>query len=481
LAADNGAPGSAEVISREHPRGLQEFESAVFAKVAWRLVPLLFLGYFVAYLDRVNVGFAKLQMAGDLHYSDAVYGFGAGIFFIGYFLFELPSNLILTRVGARRWIARIMVTWGVVSSAFIFAGVMHWGPVARAFGCTDAEFSFYALRFLLGIAEAGFYPGVILYLTFWFPAARRAQMIAWFMTAIAVSNVIGSPISGAILQFLDGAQGLRGWQWLFLVEGIPSILLGIFILAVLPDRPESARWLSQKERDLIIDRVSADEIAKAELGQCHNVADIFMDLRVWVLALIYFCGVLAFYAVNFWMPTIIEEIGIDQGDYLKVGLLTMIPWGVAAIAMVAWARHSDRTGERRWHVFTGILIAIVGLLTLAFVGHAPVASIVGLTLVTTGLLCAITAYWSLPMAFLSGAAAAGGIAWINSLANLAGYFGPDLIGRIRDATGGDAKPAFLVLAAVAVLGAVLTFALPAIRPKASAAKAKEQPGALPGA
>ena len=454
------------------------FESATFAKVARRLVPLLFAGYFVAFLDRVNVGFAKLQMAGDLHYSDAVYGFGAGIFFIGYFLFELPSNLILTRVGARLWIARIMITWGVVSSAFIFAGVMHWGPVARAFGCTDAEFSFYALRFLLGVAEAGFYPGVILYLTFWFPDERRAQMVAWFMTAIAVSNVIGSPISGATLQFLDGAQGLRGWQWLFLAEGIPSVLLGIVILAVLPDRPESARWLSQKERELIINRLATDETAKAELGQRHNVTDIFVDLRIWTLALIYFCGNLAFYAVNFWMPTIVEEIGIDQGDYLKVGLLTMIPWGVAGIAMVAWGRHSDRTGERRWHVIIGILVAIVGLLMLAFVGHAPMASIVGLTLVTTGLLCAITAYWSLPMAFLSGAAAAGGIAWINSLANLAGYFGPDLIGRIRTATGGDATAAFLVLAAAALLGALLTYAIPAIRPKAQAPK--EQPSALSG-
>jgi nitrate/nitrite transporter NarK len=197
-----------------------------------------------------------------------------------------------------------------------------------------------------------------------------------------------------------------------------------------------------------------------------------VDLRIWTLALIYFCGNLAFYAVNFWMPTIVEEIGIDQGDYLKVGLLTMIPWGVAGIAMVAWGRHSDRTGERRWHVIVGVLVAIVGLLMLAFVGHAPVASIIGLTLVTTGLLCAITAYWSLPMAFLSGAAAAGGIAWINSLANLAGYFGPDLIGRIRTATGGDATAAFLVLAAAAVLSAVLTYAIPAIRPKARALKAR---------
>jgi MFS family permease len=454
------------------------FESATFAKVARRLVPLLFAGYFVAFLDRVNVGFAKLQMAGDLHYSDAVYGFGAGIFFIGYFLFELPSNLILTRVGARLWIARIMITWGVISSAFVFAGVMHWGPVAPAFGCTDAEFSFYVLRFLLGVAEAGFYPGVILILTFWFPAERRAQMVAWFMTAIAASNVIGSPISGAILQFLDGAQGLRGWQWLFLVEAVPSVLLGIIILAILPNGPESARWLSQKERDLVAERVSADEPAKAELGQRHNVVDIFTDLRVWTLALIYFCAVLAFYAVNFWMPTIVEEIGIDKGDYLEVGLLTMIPWGVAAIAMVAWARHSDRTGERRWHFIIGILTATVGLFMLAFVGHAPVASIVGLTLVTAGVLAGVVVFWSLPTAFLSGAAAAGGIAWINSLANLAGYFGPDLIGRIRTATGGDATAAFLVLAAAALLGALLTYAIPAIRPKAQAPK--EQPSALSG-
>ena len=226
----------------------QEFENATFHKVAYRIIPFLFLCYIVAFLDRVNVGFAKLQMAGDLHYSDAVYGFGAGIFFIGYFIFEVPSNVILERVGAKVWIARIMITWGLISSAFLYAGDIHWGPIATAVGATDAEFSFYFLRFWLGVAEAGFFPGIILYLTYWFPGARRARMVALFMTAIGVSNVIGSPVSGAIMQYMDGAFGWRGWQWLFLLEGIPSVILGFLVLVVLPDGPKSSKWLTPERR-----------------------------------------------------------------------------------------------------------------------------------------------------------------------------------------------------------------------------------------
>jgi MFS transporter, ACS family, tartrate transporter len=223
-------------------------EKAVFGKVMRRLLPLLFVCYIVAFLDRVNVGFAKLQIAGDLGFSDAVYGFGAGVFFIGYFLFEVPSNLILKKVGARIWIARIMITWGIISSAFMFTGVMRWGPIAPLFGCNDAEFTFYLLRLLLGAAEAGFFPGIILYLTYWFPAERRSQVVAWFLSAVAVSNVAGSPLSGAIMQFMNGANSWRGWQWLFLLEGIPSIVVGLVVLAFLPDGPKQARWLSQTGR-----------------------------------------------------------------------------------------------------------------------------------------------------------------------------------------------------------------------------------------
>ena len=224
-----------------------EFEKATWSKVAWHLIPFLFICYIVAFLDRVNVGFAKLQMAGDLKFSDAVYGFGAGIFFIGYFIFEVPSNVILEKVGARMWIARIMITWGIISSAFMFTHHIHWGSIATMFNCTDAEFTFYFLRFMLGVAEAGFFPGIILYLTYWFPASRRAKMVALFMTAIAISNALGSPLSGAIMQYMDGYNGWRGWQWLFLLEGIPSIVIGLLVIALLPNGPKKAGWLTSQE------------------------------------------------------------------------------------------------------------------------------------------------------------------------------------------------------------------------------------------
>jgi MFS family permease len=449
---------------------IQSREQATFAKVAKRLVPLLFLGYIVAFLDRVNVGFAKLQMAGDLQFSDAVYGFGAGIFFIGYFLLEVPSNLVLAKIGARIWLARIMITWGLISASFMFVSVVPWGPIAAAVNCSDAEFTFYLLRFLLGAAEAGFFPGVILYLTYWFPEARRAQMVALFMTAIAVSNALGAPLSGAILQFMDGLADLRGWQWLFLLEGLPSVLVGLLFIALLPNGPNVAPWLSESERALIIASVAQDA-AKDQISQRHSMTDAFTDVRLWALTVIYFCGVVCFYAVNFWMPTIVEELGISAGDYFAVGLLTMSPYGVAAVAQVFWARNSDRTGERRWHSAGALLLAFVGLILLALIGKSAVASLVALTLVTTGTLCWVVTFWSLPTAFLSGTAAAAGIAWINSFGNLGGYVGPDAIGRIRIATGGDSDAAFFALAAMALLGAVITLVTPFAARAASSARA----------
>ncbi len=439
----------------------RDFENATFSKVMWRLVPLLFLGYVVAFLDRVNVGFAQLQMARDLAFSDAVYGFGAGIFFIGYFVFEVPSNLILSKVGARIWIARIMITWGLISSAFVFTGAIAWGPVSAMFGLADAEFSFYVLRFMLGVAEAGFFPGVILYLTFWFPAARRAQVVALFMTAIALSNVIGSPLSGAILQFMDGLQGMAGWQWLFLIEGAPSVIVGCLFLLLLADSPASARWLNEQERAVIRSRLEEDEAGKHGSGRRHSIRQAFSDIRLWALTLVYFCGIVCFYAVNFWMPTIVQELGVDRADYFGVGLLSMIPWGIAAAAMVLWARHSDRTGERRWHAALGLFVAMIGMAMLALVGRDPVPSLIALSLVTTGTLCWVVTFWSLPTAFLSGAGAAAGIAWINSAGNLGGYVGPDMIGRIRTATDGDSAAAFVALAIAALIGAVVILVTPA--------------------
>jgi len=437
-----------------------QFEEATYKKVASRLIPFLFLCYIAAFVDRVNVGFAKLQMASDLKFSDAIYGVGAGIFFIGYFIFEVPSNVILEKVGARVWIARIMITWGLISAAFMFTGDIHWGPVAAAFHYSDAQFTFYFLRFLLGAAEAGFFPGIILYLTYWFPGARRAKMVALFMTAIGVAQLIGSPVSGAIMQFMDGAHGWRGWQWLFVLEGIPSIIIGFLVLVILPDRPKTCRWLTQQERDLLIARIEHDDAGKAELAGGHHLSDAFKDGRVWALAVVYFALAACFYAVGFWMPTIIQELGIDKKDLLKVGLLSMIPWGASIVAMIWWGSHSDRTGERRWHCALGLLVIMGGLLLLAVAAKSPIVSIVALTLITAGWAGCVCTFWSLPTAFLSGTAAAAGIAWINSVGNLGGYFGPDLIGTIRTAAHGAAEAAFFTLAGIALLGALIVLFLP---------------------
>jgi MFS family permease len=429
-------------------------DAAVFRKVAWRVMPLLFLGYIVAFLDRVNVAFAKLQMAADLQFSDAVYGFGAGIFFIGYFAFEVPSNLILRKVGARIWMARIMITWGIISSLFVFTGHAAWGPVSAAFGCTDQQFTFYVLRFFLGAAEAGFFPGVILYLTYWFPAQRRAQMVAWFMTGIAVSNIIGSPVSGAILQYMDGVGGLRGWQWLFAIEGLPSVIMGVVFFVFLAEGPAKAKWLSEDERSVVLSRIGDDEAARSGHGK-HSIAAAFSDVRVWIFGIVYFTGALCLYTTNFWMPTLITDFGVGKTDFLMVGLLSMIPWGITAVVQVLWAWNSDRTGERRWHTAGGFAMCVVGMVMLAMIDGSPVLQMAALTLVTCGALCWVVAFWSIPTAFLSGAGAAAGIAWINAIGNLGGHFGPDLIGQIRTANNGNADAAFLTLAAAAAIGGVL--------------------------
>ena len=441
-----------------------QFEEATYKKAASRLIPFLFLCYIVAFLDRVNVGFAKLQMASDLKFSDAIYGFGAGIFFIGYFIFEVPSNVILEKVGARVWIARIMITWGLISSAFMFAGDIHWGAIATLFNCTDAQFTFYFLRFWLGVAEAGFFPGVILYLTYWFPGARRAKMVALFMTAIGTAQLIGSPVSGAIMQFMDGVNGWRGWQWLFLLEGIPSVIIGALVLAILPNGPKTTKWLTVEERNFLVQRIEQDNAIKEGLAGKHSLFGAFRDGRVWALAAVYFALATCFYAVGFWMPTIIQELGIDKKDLLKVGLISMIPWGASIVAMIYWGGHSDRTGERRWHCATGMLCTMVGLLVLAVAHKSPVVSIVALTLITVGWAGCVVTFWSLPTAFLSGSAAAAGIAWINSVGNLGGYFGPDMIGTIRTAAGGAAAAAFFALAAVALVGALIIILLPKTQP-----------------
>ena len=430
---------------------------ATFGRIARRLLPLLFLSYIVAYLDRVNVGFAKLQMATELAWSDAVYGFGAGIFFLGYFLFEVPSNLLLQRVGARRWIARIMISWGLISSAFAVVDRLPWGPLPAFFGVERVEFGFYALRLLLGLAEAGFFPGIILYLTYWFPSARRARTVAWFMTAIAAANVIGAPLSGWIMEAFDGTTGWSGWRWLFLIEGIPSLIMGGVILAALPDGPKTATWLTPPERQLVVDALAAD----ADHATTSNVAHAPRSLReamthraVWALAFVYFAGTVSLYGVNFWMPTLIQDLGIDRSAYLHIGLLTAIPWGIAGVTMVVAGAHSDRTRERRWHVAGALLVTAAGLTMLTLTGSTVVGAITALAIIASGVLAFFATFWTIPTGFLQHSAAAAGIAWINSVGGLGGHFGPDLIGRVRTATGG-ASGALLTLAALAVAGALV--------------------------
>ncbi|MFZ6644956.1 MFS transporter [Undibacterium sp. TJN25] len=417
--------------------GTYSFEEATYRRLTWRLVPFLFLCYIVAYLDRVNVGFAKLQMLGDLQLSETVYGLGAGIFFIGYFLFEVPSNIILHKVGARIWIARIMLTWGVLSAAMMFIAT---------------PMQFYILRFLLGLAEAGFFPGIILYLTYWFPAARRGRIVALFMTAVAIAGVVGGPLSGLILKVMEGVNGWRGWQWMFLLEGIPSIVVGLVALVLLDDRIADAKWLSGPEKTLINAAVSREQQTK----QDHSLGQVFSNGKVWLMGLIYFCFVMGLYGISFWLPTLIKALGVK--DLMDVGLLTAIPYAFAAVAMVMVGRSSDRLGERRWHIAVPGFLGAAGLvLSVLFTGN-PVLAMAALTLGTAGILSTLPLFWSLPTAFLGGTAAAAGIAMINSLGNLAGYLSPTLVGMIKDATHSTDNGMYM-LAACLVLGSVLTLSV----------------------
>lgn len=396
-----------------HNLAQQDVENAAYAKVTWRLIPFLFLCYVFAYLDRVNVGFAKLQMLSDLKFSETIYGLGAGIFFIGYFLMEVPSNLALHRFGARKWIARIMISWGIISAAMIFV---------------KTHTMFYILRFFLGVAEAGFFPGIILYLTYWYPASRRSKITALFMTGIPIAGVIGGPLSGWILQRFHNVNGMPGWQWLFLLEAIPSLVTGVVTFFYLNDRISDAKWLSQDEKAML-ERGLANETSKIEV---HNASGAFKSSRVWVLCACYFGIIMGLYGISFWLPSLIKASGIT--DELNIGLLTMIPYGFAAVAMVMIGRSSDRTKERRWHVAVPAVIGAAGLALSTLVPHQPALAVLTLSFATVGILGALCQFWSIPPAFLGGAAAAAGIALINSVGNLAGFVSPYVVGWIKDAT-----------------------------------------------
>jgi ACS family tartrate transporter-like MFS transporter len=390
-------------------------EQSVLRKVRNHLIPFLGLLYFAAFIDRVNVGFAAAQMNRDLGFSPYVYGLGAGIFFIGYALFEVPSNLILHKVGGRRWLARIMLTWALVA-----------GAMALVKGAAG----FYSLRFLLGVAEAGFFPGVVYYLTYWVPAAGRARLVGLFMTAVPISTAVGGPLSAAILR-LDGVLGLAGWQWLFLTETLPSLVLGIVTLIYLPDTPAEAKWLTSEERCWLTAKLRAENSRRnARLGA--SVLAALTNSRVLALSLCYFGLEVGLYGVILWIPQIFVHAGITAG---RVGTVVAIPYAVAAVGMVWWCRHSDRKKERVWHIVIAALAACVGLTASAGLVDSPLLSVVAISIAAAGTFAIVPIFWTLPTALLSGVAAAGTIALINSLGNLGGFAGPFLIGWIKDATG----------------------------------------------
>lgn len=405
-----------------------DFERRVYRRVTGRLIPFLFLCYIFAYVDRVNVGFAKLQMQQDLGISDAVYGAAAGIFFIGYFFFEVPCNLALQKIGARRWLGPIMIVWGFVSACTMFVRTAH---------------EFYLVRFVLGIIESGFFPGVILYLTFWYTRKHRAKMVAAFMTAIPLSGVIGGPVSGWILEKFSTGNGLRGWQWLYIVEAVPSVIAGIATLLFLEDHPRNAKWLSDAERSLLLDRLDHEERLKQQDGpHHHSLPDAFRSRRVWILCLVYFGIVSGNYAIQFWLPQIIKDT-VTKNPF-HIGLLTMIPWSLAAVTMVLVGHHSDATGERRWHVSLAAFSGGCGLAISAMPGVPGVLGFAALAVAAASIVSASSTFWSLPTSYLSGAAASAGIAWINSVGNLGGFVSPFLVGKIRDVTHSTSLALFVV-------------------------------------
>ena len=410
-------------------------ESAI-RKAAFRLIPFLCASYAVNFLDRVNVGFAALAMNDDLGFTPEIFGFGVGIFFVGYILFEVPSNFALQRFGARIWIARIMISWGILATA-----------MAAVFD----ERSFYLLRFLLGIAEAGFFPGIVLYLTYWFPRRTRARIVSIFMAAIPIATIIGGPVSGALLT-LDGLGGLTGWQWLFIIEGLPAILLGVLALRLLPDRPRDAAWLSESESGAL----EAQLAAEADQARTHGYQGLLQAVTSPSFALLastYLGLVIGLYGIGYWMPQLLKGFGLSN---LNVGLVAAIPYLVAAIGMVAVGWHSDKTGERVWHVAISLFVSGAAFLWSAQTEDLPLA-VVSLSLAALGIYAAIGTFWSLPTALLTGSGAAGGFALINSIGNCGGFIGPVVIGWLMGRTGGFEAP-LLFLAASLGLGGVFALA-----------------------
>ncbi len=414
-------------------------QAATLRRVTRRLVPFLFALYIANYLDRVNVSFAALQMNRDLGFSATAYGLGAGVFFLGYCLFQVPSNLMLQRVGARRWIGAIMIVWGAIASAMMLVR-----------GVT----SFYLLRFLLGAVEAGFFPGMILFLTYWFPAAERARAVARFMTAIPLSGLVGGPLSGWLLGW-NGIAGLAGWQWLFLLEGLPSVLLGIIALSYLTDRPEQAIWLPPDGRAWLAGRLQLERQQGPERRRT-SLRETFVNGVVWLLGLLYFLILVGLYGQGLWLPQLIK--GSSRLSDLAVGVLSAAPALAAAVAMVAIAAHSDRTRERHGHVAIPLAAGALGFALAAAALDSPLVATAALSLAAIGFTGALGPFWALPASFLSGTAAAAGIALINSLGNIAGFASPYVVGAVKDATGGFAG-ALMTFAILMLAGAALAWTL----------------------
>ena len=427
-AIEPSDPGS--TVFRTAPTN--ELAAVTLRKITWRLIPFLFVLYVIAWLDRVNVGFAGLQMNTDLGFSSTVFGFGSGIFFLGYCLFEIPSNIILERVGARLWISRIMVTWGLISAGMLFVR-------------TPA--TFYLLRFLLGVAEAGFFPGVIYYLSLWYPTAHRARAIAAFMTAVPVTGLIGGPLSEALLE-LDGLHGLAGWQWLFLLEGLPAVILGTSVLFYLKDRPETTHWLTPAERDWLVETLAAER--KACLPR-PNIRVALTDKTIWNLGIIFLLVAAGFYGYSFWAPLIIKSLtGLSN---FKVGLVLGAISSVTIVGMLLNSYHSDRTGERAIHIAVPLSVMAIGLVGCALL-RQPVLAIIALALVPLGHCASYGPFWSMPTQFFTGPAAAAGIALVTMIANVGSFAGPTLIGIFKAYTGTHTG-AFLLLGGLAVVAALL--------------------------
>jgi D-galactonate transporter len=422
---------------------------AIYSRIARRIIPVLILLFVMAWMDRVNVGFARLQMLQDLSFSDAVFGFGAGIFYLGYLLFEIPSNLLLERIGARKTLARIALLWGATSIAMVLVKTVA---------------VFYLLRFLLGAFEAGLYPGVILYLTYWFPARRRAKMTGWFMTSIPAAGIIGGPISGWIMGAMGGTAGLANWQWLFILEGIPSIIVGLLTLVVVADTPADARWLTAREKALVHADLEADRQSAGD--RTHGFGDALRNPRVWLLTVIYFCLVSANPTFGFWGPTIISGMGVTSNT--TIGLLSAVPYAAAMIALVLVGRSSDRIAERRYHCALSCLAAAVGLVLIGQFAGTPALALAALIVGVSGVLSAFSPFWQMPTTLLAGTAAAGGIALINSIGNLSGWLGPFVVGWLMDITGRTSAGLYVIAGLETAAALLIVLFIPHERAAASA-------------